>query len=190
MLILQRLAGLERATGRALYDAFGRVIQEKWPNSPPERLDSVHAEAALKSLRAGFGAATIAQLDPELCDFYGVFPPDTRTKFQGILWQGWVGVAADSVGLTVVERLEHPLLRLSRHQYPAKPTECATVQGFLREHLRECGAKSEHDCPASDAELIDWVAAGMSYGQRVQREQPEIVRRIFAECDPKEGVTN
>jgi hypothetical protein len=77
------------------------------------------------------------------------------------------------------------VLRLVRQLYPAQPTECATVQRFLREHLHECGAKSEHDCPASDAELIDWVAAGMSYGQRVQREQPEIVRQIFAESDSK-----
>jgi len=183
LLLLQRYAGTEKGNGRALHRAFVRVIEEKWPNTPSEQLDAVFAESALKSLRAGFGSATIAQLEPELCDFYGALPPDIRTKFQGIFSQSWIGSATDSVGLTVMERLEHPVLRLARRLYPAQPTECATVQGFLRKHLQECGAKSERDCPATDAELIDWVATGMSYGQRFQREQPEIVRRIFAESE-------
>jgi hypothetical protein len=183
LLLLQRYAESERPNGRALHRAFVRVIEEKWPNTPSEQLNAVFAESSLKSLRAGFGAATIGQLEPELCDFYGDLPPEIRTKFQGILSQSWLGAATDSVGLTVLERLEHPVLRLVRQLYPAQPTECATVQGFLREHIRECGAKSEQDCPASDAELIHWVAAGINYGQRVQREQPEIVRRIFAESE-------
>ncbi|MGA9780147.1 MAG: hypothetical protein WBS33_17945 [Verrucomicrobiia bacterium] len=181
LLLLQRYAGCERPNGRALHRAFVRVIEEKWPNTPSEQLNAVFAEAALKSLRAGFGAATIGQLEPELCDFYGALPPEIRSKFQGILWQSWIGAAADSVALSVLERLEHPVLRVVRQLYPAQPTECAMVQGFLREHLQECGAKSERDCPASDAELIDWVAAGMSYGQRMVREQPEMVSRILAE---------
>ena len=183
LLLLQRYSGTERANGRSLHRAFVRLIEEKWPKIPPEELNAVFAETALKTLRAGFGAATIAQLEPELCDFYGDLPTDVRPKFQGILWQSWIGAATDSVGLTVMERLEHPVLRLARRLYPAQPTECASVQGFVREHLRECGAKSERDCPASDAELIDWIAAGISFGQRVQREHPEIVRRIFTESE-------
>ena len=181
LLLLQRFAGTERANGRSLNHAFLGVIKQYWPDLPSARLDAVFAESALKTLRAGFGAATIAQLEPEFCDFYGALPPDIRPKFQGILWQSWIGAATDSVGLTVLEQLEHPVLRLARTLYPAQPTEHATVQGFIKEHLYECGAKSEKDCPVSDGELIDWVAAGINYGQRVQQEQPEIVRRIFAE---------
>ena len=183
LLLLQRHAGTERANGRSLNHAFLGVIKQYWPDLPSGRLDAVFAESALKTLRAGFGAATLAQLEPELCDFYGELPADIRPKFQGILWQSWIGAATDSVGLTVLEQLEHPVLRLARTLYPAQPTECATVQGFIREHLYECGVKSENDCPTSDSELIDWVAAGINYGQRVQQEQPEIVRRIFAESD-------
>ena len=184
LLIVQRLAGTERGYGRALHGAFVRVIEEKWPNTPTDRLNAIFAETALKTMRAGFGAATFAQLEPEFCDFYGGFLSYVRTEFKGILWQFWLGSATDSIGLTVMERLEHPVLRLARQLYStAQPTECATVQGFLREHLQECGTKSERDCPATDAELIDWVAAGINFGKRVQQEQPEIVSRIFAESD-------
>jgi hypothetical protein len=184
LLLLQRHAGTERANGRSLHHAFVRVIEEKWPTIPSGRLNAVFAESALKSLRAGFGAATFAQLEPGLCDFYGDLPADIRPKFQGILWQNWIGAASDSVGLTVLEQLEHPVLRLVRQLYsPDQSTECDTVRRFLREHLFECGVKSEKDCLASDGELIDWVASGIIYGQRMQQEQPEIVRRIIAECD-------
>ena len=173
--------GLERA----LHEALARVAREKWPEMPTGRADAIHAESALKSLRIGFAAATIAQYDPEFCDFYGTIPADVRTDFTDILWRDWLRAPVDSIGLPVVELLEHPLLRVARQLYPSQPTECAIVQGFLREHLGECGARSEHDCPSSDAELIDWIAAGIDYGRCVHQEQPEIVKQIFAECGEK-----
>jgi hypothetical protein len=183
LLQLQRLSGEERATDSALTQAFARVKQEHWPEVPPERLDEVHAEIALKTLRTGFAAATVAQHDAEICDFYGVLPSDVRLKLAQPLWRNWVGAPVDSMGLSLVERLEHPVLKVSRQMYPGQPVQCAAIQGFLREHLRECGVSSENECPASDAELLDWVSSGIDYGRRLQQEQPETVERIFAECD-------
>ncbi len=183
--ILQRLSDQEAGTGRALHHAFARVVQEQYPDTPPEKLDGVYAELALRTMRSGFAAAALAHLDPPLCDFYGALPPDSRMQFRDPLWRHWLGAPADAVGRTLVDRLEHPVLRMVRELYPGRPTECAVVQGFLREHLGACGATSEKDCPVSDAELMDWLANGIHYGRRVQREQPETVQRIFAECGGK-----
>jgi len=183
--VIKLLAEQEVGTGRALHRAFGRILEKQWPDNPAEKLDALYAELAMRTLRTGFAVATLAQLDPQLCDFYGTTVPNARLNFPHILWRHWLGAPADSVGRTIVDLLEHPLLRVVSQLYPGRATECAVVQDFLREHLAECGAVSENDCPASDAELIDWVAAGIDYGRRIQREQPETVQRIFAECNPK-----
>jgi len=176
--ILQKLSESERGTGAALHYAFGRVVQDQWPNTPPEQLDAVHAESALRALRTGFAAATLARQD----DFYGEIPANARMQFGRILWRSLMGAPADAVGLTVFQQLEHPAVRVVSQLYPGRPTECATVQGFLREHLAECGGTSENECPASEAELMDWIASGIEYGRRIQRDHPEIVERIFKEC--------
>lgn len=183
--VIKLLSEHDLGTGPALHHAFERVVQSQWADTPPERMDAVYSEVALRTLRTGFAVAALAQYDPRFCDFYQLTVPDARLHFPHILWRSWMGAPADSVGRTVLERLEHPVLRIVSQLYPGRATECNKVKDFLREHLAECGAVSENDCPASDAELMDWVAAGIAYGRRIQREQPETVQRIFAGCDPE-----
>jgi len=179
--VIKFLSEEELGTGRALYHAFDCVVQGKNADTAPECLDAVYAELALRSLRCGFAVATLAHLDPELCDFYGPTKPDMKRHFPNFLWRTWLGAPADAVGISLIERLEHPLLRVASQLYPGRPTECAVVQSFIREHLSECGAVSENDCPATDSDLMKWIAAGMKCGRRLQREQPATLQQIFAE---------
>src|SRR6185369_13973280 len=41
---------------------------------------------------------------------------------------------------------------------------------------------SENECPASELDLLGWVAAGLEYGRRLKAESPKIVEGIFEEA--------
>jgi hypothetical protein len=48
--------------------------------------------------------------------------------------------------------------------------------------MKSFGVKSENECAATEADLLNWIVAALDYGHRVKAERPEVVKRIFAEC--------
>jgi len=57
--------------------------------------------------------------------------------------------------------------------------------GFLAEQLQVLAVKSEEECPTGELDLLDWVAAGLAFGRRLKREQPQLVADILKECEGK-----
>jgi hypothetical protein len=189
LLTLRRLSGETVCTGGGLWHALDRVVKDKWSDVDEEQLLAVQCEAAIKSARAGFLAATAAQTDPMLFEYVDGLESHRkdfiRDSFTDIVWRTLLGAPVDHMYVPLIDRLEHPLLHLTRQLYPQQPTERDAVLGYLREHLRARGVSSENECPSSEAELLDWIACGMDYGARMLVEQPETVRRIFRENGEK-----
>lgn len=184
--ILRGFAGCPSASGAALERAFSCVIEQQQGTIRPDRQDENFAVMTLKSLRAGYAAATVRFLDPESEDFYEVIPPDVRLQFSNQLWQHCLIAPAEAVGVNLYERLEHPLVRLTPRISSKRPTECALFQNFLREQLGAFGVTSENEVRASDLDLIEWITHAINYGKRVRREQPKLLEQIFREAEEKE----
>jgi len=94
----------------------------------------------------------------------------------------WIQAPRNAVGKPVAELLEHPLLRLAREMYPGQPVQCKTMLEFFRGRLRVLDVRSENHCPASETDLLDWIAAGLQYGALLKEESPDLVEQILEEC--------
>ena len=150
---------------RALLRRSGKDVSE-------DELEAVLLEAVLNTLRTGFAAATVARGDPVRCEFVWDMPERIGDCIKDILSRALVGAPRNAVGKTVAELLEHPLVRLAREYYPGKKVELDTALGFFRGQLRALGVKSENECPASELDLADWVAAGMRLWATPQSAAP------------------
>jgi hypothetical protein len=161
------------------------VVEAKWAEVPPDELESVILEATVKCMRAGYAAATTSRVDPSQTDWVGDMPDRTSQYIADIANRLVVDAPRNAVGKSVLELLEHPLLRLARELYPAQPIQCQIMLEFLRGQLRALDVRNENDCPASELDLLDWIAAGIHYGTWLKEEQPALVQQIFDECGPK-----
>jgi hypothetical protein len=180
--VVQQSSGEEHLTFTGLQRACARIVEAKWKDVGEDELEAVLLEAVLNTLRTGFAAATIAQVDPARCEFVWDLPERIGDCIKDILSRALIGAPRNAVGKTVAELLEHPLLRLAREYYPGKKVELGAALGFLRGQLRALGVKSESECPSSELDLADWVAAGVNYGRLLKAEHPEVVEGIFDEC--------
>jgi hypothetical protein len=158
-------------------------------DEPKEQVEAIFLRTIVNTLRAGFAGGTIARVDPTTSEFVGDLPPRVGKEIWNIVERVTIGAPLDAVGRPVAELLEHPLIRLAREKYPAEPLQCDAVLAFLRGRLSELGVTSENECPASELDLLDWIAAAMEYGRRLQVEQPDVVERILEEA-PGESVGN
>jgi hypothetical protein len=181
--IIERCSGEEHLTYQGLRRAYARIVEAQWAKVPEEQVEGVLLRASVKSFRVGFAAATVSQGDPAHCEFVWDIPERARDGIDDIAIRLMIGAPMDALGKPVAALLEHPLLRMARELYPAQPVECETVLDFLRGHLRALGVEREDECPSSDLDLADWVAAGMAYGRQVKERRPDILNRIFQEND-------
>ena len=183
--IIKELSGEDNLGNQGLRRACETIAREKWADVPAAQAEDVLLEATVKTLRAGFAAATVSQGDPEHCEFVWDLPPRLGDCMRDIVSRLVVGAPLNAVGKPVTALLEHPLLRMARELYPAQPMECAVMREFLRSRLRALKVKSENECPASELDLVGWIAAGLEYGRRVKLEHPETVQTIFAQARGK-----
>jgi hypothetical protein len=56
---------------------------------------------------------------------------------------------------------------------------------FHSNRLRALRVRSENCCPASELDLLDWIAAGMEFGRRLKAENPAVVEKIVEEARGK-----
>jgi hypothetical protein len=180
--VLQQCSGEDHLTFCGLQRACSRIVEAQWGQVPEEKMEPVLLEAAVKSLRTGFAAGTVAQADPSRCEFVWDLPHRIGEGISDIVSRLLVGAPMIALGSPVVASLEHPLLRLARQYYPGKRMEPEVMLRFLRGQLKRLKVRSENDCPASELDLADWVSAGMDYGCRLSADHPEAVAAIFEEC--------
>jgi hypothetical protein len=180
--VIQQHSGQEHLTFKGLQLACASIVKAQWAEVPEDCIETVLLEVVLKGLRTGYAAATGAQLDPARCEFVWDLPPSFGDGSRDIVSRAMVGAPLHAVGKSVVEMLEHPLLRLAREYYPGKKLEPECALDFFRARLSALGVQSENDCPASELDLADWVAAGLDYGARLKDEQPQLAKRILQEC--------
>jgi hypothetical protein len=160
-------------------------------DEPEERAETIWLQTIVNTLRAGFAGGTIAQMDPTTSEFVGDLPPRIGTNMRNIVERVVIGAPLNAVGQPVMALLEHPLIRLARELYPAQPLECDAVLAFHVSRLRALRVRGEDECPTSELELLDWIAAGLEYGRRLKAENPEAVERIREEARGRrlEGCT-
>jgi hypothetical protein len=180
--VVQKCSEESCLTWAGLRRACEKVVASQWPNVPAESFQPVLLEAVTKSLRTGFAAATAAQSDPALCEFVWDIPERIGSSIQDIVGRATISAPLRSFRIPLVERLEHPLLRLGRELYPSHPAERDLVLGFLQVRLHELGVKSENICPANELELVDWIARGLDYGREIKTNRPELLERVFQEA--------
>jgi hypothetical protein len=118
-----------------LRDALQRIAESKLADLPDDCLEPVLLETVVKTLRAGVAAATVTQYDPTRCEFVSAIPERISAKLKDVLGRAWVGAPLNALGKSVVELLEHPLLRMTRELYPTGPKECEAILRFLRGRL-------------------------------------------------------
>ncbi|MEI8288285.1 MAG: hypothetical protein WCH99_02335 [Verrucomicrobiota bacterium] len=181
--VLHQHAEGSRLNQRALGQAFSAVAEAYRPKDDIVNANEVVCALLLKSARAGYAAATAALTDPAVSDlldepgkaFARRFPATFERALVAAPWrtheEGWMSLPP------------HPLLRLTREIYPEVSLEGKTVLGFLEERLQAQGVKSEEDCPTGELDLLDWVIAGLAFGRRLKREQPQLVAEIIQECE-------
>ena len=180
--VVQQCSGEEQLSFAGLNRACARIVEAQWAEVPEEKLEGVLLEAAIKSLRTGFAAGTVCQGDPLRCEFVWDIPKRIGPGITDIVSRAVVGAAYDAVGQPVSSLMEHPVLRLVRELYPVQPVERDSVLKFLRDQLLALGVKGENECPASELDLVDWVAAGINYGRNLMNNRPEILEAVFEDA--------
>jgi hypothetical protein len=151
-------------------------------DEPKEHVEAIWLRTILNTLRAGFAGGTIAQMDPTTSEFVGDLPPRIGTNMRNIVERVVIGAPLNAVSQPVMALLEHPLIRLARELYPAQPLECDAVLSFYHERLSALRVHSENECPASEQDVLDWIAAALEYGRRLKVENPEAVETIREEA--------
>jgi len=182
--VVHQNSGEEHLTFTGLQHACARIVDAKWKDVSEDDFEDVLLEAVVNTLRTGFAAATVSRGDPVQCDFVSDLPERIGDGISDIQGRALVGAPLSAVGKTVAQLLEHPLLTLARELYPGKQLEGEVALRFLRGQLRAHGVKSEGECPASEMDLSDWIAAGVNYGRALKAESPAVVEKIFEGCKP------
>ena len=182
--VLRQCSEEEHLTLSGLEKACKRIVQAQWKDVPESKLEAVLLEVVLKSLRTGFVTATFSRSDPVHCEFVWDMPDRTSDCLSFILSRALVVAARNAIGKAITELMEHPLLRLVREYYPGNPSELQNALDFSRERLETLGVTSENECPASEADLPGWIAAGLDWGRRLQAQCPEVIVAIFKEWGP------
>lgn len=180
--VLHQSAQGERLNWRSLDHAFETVAESHRPKDDSVNTNALVSTLLLKSARAGYAAATVALTDPVVFDLLDEsvgrpFPATFERALAAAPWrtheEGWLYLPA------------HPLLRLARELYPEHSLEGRTVHGFLEEQLQVFGVKSEQDCPTGELDLLDWVDAGLTFGRRLKKENPQLLADILKESEGK-----
>jgi hypothetical protein len=180
--VIQQCSGQNHLTCAGPQRACEQIAETQWRDVPEGKYADVLLEAVVKSLRSGFAAGTVVQVDPLHCEFVWDIPERIADGMTTLASRLIVGALVNAVEKLVAVRLEHPLLRLAREYYPGKRKEPELVLGFLRAQLQSLQAKSEDQCPASELDLADWVSSAVDYGRRLYTKNPNQVSAVFEEC--------
>ena len=180
--VLHECAQGEQLNQRGLNLAFDAVAESYRPKHDRVDVNALACALLLKSARAGYAASTVALTDPAVCELLHEPGKPFRRRFPATLEQALVAAPWRTHESGWLALPPHPLLRVAREIYPDGSLEGKTVLGFLEEHLQLLGVKSERDCPTGELDLLDWVAAGLAFGRRLKREQPQLVADILKEC--------
>ena len=172
----------ERLNQRGLQQAFEAVAETYRPKDDSVNANALVCELLLKSARTGYAAATVALTDSAVCELLDEPGKALARRFPATLERALAAAPWRTHAEGWLARPAHPLLRLTQELYPEGSLEAKTVLGFLDEQLQALGVKSEEDCPTGELDLLDWVTAGLAYGRRLKREQPQLVADLIKEC--------
>src|SRR5262249_41366931 len=145
---------------RGMQHACSIIAADLVENEPKEHVEAIFLRTIVNTLRAGFAGGTIARTDPATSEFVEDLPPRIGTDIRNILERVVIGAPLNAVGQPVIALLEHPLIRLARELYPAQPIECDAMLAFHVSRLRALRVHSENECPTSELDVLDWIAAG------------------------------
>lgn len=177
-------AARENPTGRLIQDfhALQRRFVQIHDTSKQAEL---FVRFLLQVWRIGFLAANEpSDAIPELRER---FARNWLTPQHYLTVTAWLRSCWRSLGRSVAENMEHPLLKVAREYYVGKPTEEVVLGEFFAEHLAtNLLPERESDC--SPGGLLDWVRAGLAFGKRFLRERPDMVRRAFDDLGAEESA--
>jgi hypothetical protein len=179
--ILLKCANEEGLTKHGLRGALNVVVKASRPKEEESNGCSIVCSLILKTARAGFAAATVAQTDPVLSDSVGDLGRSKSAAtcvFEKAIMAAPRRTHEDGLAATP----KHPLPRLARELYPECSLEGRTIMEFLEHHLKTLGIVKEEQCPGGELDLLDWVAAALEHGRSVKAEKPELVAEILQEC--------
>lgn len=117
-----------------LPDAFAHVAEVEWPHIDPLEMNQVYSESAVRALRSGYLAATLALTDPCLASFCAGLPRPTPDDTD-LVHRAMRSACTFEWEAALIHRMEHPLLRLARqlHRHDASEQDrlLANVNGIL-----------------------------------------------------------
>jgi hypothetical protein len=183
--VLHQCARGERLNRRGLELAFANVAESYRPKDDSTDVNALVSALLLKSARAGYAAATVALTNPVVFDLLDEPGKPMGPRFPATFERALVAAPWRTHEEGWLSSPWHPVLRLARELYPDHSLEGKTVLGFVEEQLRALGVKSEADCPTGELDLLNWVTAGLAYGRRLKKEQPQLVADILRECEGK-----
>lgn len=180
--VLQQCAEEKRLTGRGLDRALKTVLEYKREAHPEGDVTTLICSLILRTARAGVAAGTVALSDPALAEYVAGIGELRGCKNHGPFEKALAAAPWRTFEDGAAATPWHPLLRVTRELYPEKTLEGKTVLEFLDQRLKQLGVTDEGQCPTSEIDLIDWIAAGLEFGRRAKKERPRLVAAIIKEC--------
>jgi hypothetical protein len=114
--------------------AFAQLAESQWPHIDPLEMNQVYCETAVRAMRAGYLAATLAQTDPCLAGFSAELPRTTPGETD-LVHRALCEACTFEWEAALIYRMEHPLLRLARQLHPHEPAKqerlLANIHGIL-----------------------------------------------------------
>lgn len=100
--------------------AFAQLAERQWPQIDPLEMNQVYCETAVRAMRAGYFAATLALADPCLATFAEDLPRAPRDDTD-LIQRALLDACRFEWDAALACRMEHPLLRIARqlHRHDA-----------------------------------------------------------------------
>ena len=179
--LLRRKFGGHPATPINLHEVFQMICEEQWRRTPREQFLRVLTTASFNVFKAGLAAATIAQADPLLAEFVEPITLPLAAPSMALDWKVLMLSPRQAHGVPTWQILGHPLIRLARTYYWDTPRERDLIMPFFFERMIALGPLSENRCLVGDAQVVDWVRAGLEYGRQIKEQCPELLTEVLAE---------
>lgn len=129
----------------------------------------------------GLFAATRASNDVLQSEFLELVRQAINPSRLPLHFSALINAPLDAHNHSTLDLLLHPLLDVASEKYVPTPLEGHAILRYVNKELRGFARKREDDCPASDRDLVRWVAGAMNYARTLADADDGLLARVFTE---------
>jgi hypothetical protein len=138
-------------------------------------------ECLQRATWAGLSASTTARNDILQMDFLEEVQNSIRSSKLPLHFTAAINGPLVSHGRRALDLMLHPLLDVACEKYVPTPLEGRVILTYLNQELHRFGSHGEQECPASNRDLLKWVADATTYALELAEANSDLLSDVFDE---------